>query len=106
MALSLAHHEAFGRTTAEAMATGIPVIGVNDGATPELITDGVSGRLIDGSHTALVNAMEDLLGDPERAARMGLAAREQAGGRWLAERMVEEVVAVFRSAMRSRTQAS
>ncbi len=104
-ALSLAHHEAFGRTTAEAMATGIPVIGLNDGATPELITDGVSGRLIDGSHTALVNAMEDLLGDPERAARMGLAAREQAGGRWLAERMVEEVVTVFRSVTRSRTHA-
>ena len=37
--------EAFGRTTAESMLLGRPVIGTNTGGTPELIEDGVNGFL-------------------------------------------------------------
>jgi glycosyltransferase involved in cell wall biosynthesis len=37
--------EAFGRVTFEYMAVGLPVIGANSGATPELIRDGRTGYL-------------------------------------------------------------
>jgi len=40
-----ARSEAFGRTTAEPMIIGTPVVGSNSGGTAELITDGVTGLL-------------------------------------------------------------
>jgi glycosyltransferase involved in cell wall biosynthesis len=38
-------HEALGLTTVEALACGTPVAGARSGATPELVTDGVTGAL-------------------------------------------------------------
>jgi len=38
-------HEGFGRVLVEAMASGIPIVGVNSGATPELLQDGKWGVL-------------------------------------------------------------
>ena len=39
-------NEPFGRVVIEAMAAGIPVIGVNTGGPKEIIQDGISGYLI------------------------------------------------------------
>lgn len=38
--------ESFGRVIIEAMATGVPVVGVNVGGIPEIIQDGVTGFLV------------------------------------------------------------
>jgi glycosyltransferase involved in cell wall biosynthesis len=38
--------ESFGIGTAEALLLGVPVLGYNDGATPELV-DKISGVLVD-----------------------------------------------------------
>lgn len=48
--LNLSVQETFGKTTAEAIATGTPVIGYNSTATPELIGNGC-GEVIDLSAT-------------------------------------------------------
>ena len=45
-ALLVPSSEAFGRVTIEAMAVGVPVIGVNKGATKEIIQDGVTGYIV------------------------------------------------------------
>ncbi|MBW4504704.1 MAG: glycosyltransferase [Scytonema hyalinum WJT4-NPBG1] len=39
-------YETFGRTTVEAMASGIPVVTVNSGAVSEYVIDGVNGYLV------------------------------------------------------------
>jgi glycosyltransferase involved in cell wall biosynthesis len=52
--------EAFGRTTAEAMALGIPIIGRNSGGTAELIEHGKDGLLFGGSEEELATQMNEV----------------------------------------------
>lgn len=60
----------------EAMAMQLPVISSRVMGVPELIEDGVSGRLIrPGSSDDLVGALSQLLGDPDLRRRLGQAAR-------------------------------
>lgn len=42
--------EAFGRVTVEAMKKGKPVVGANGGATPEIISDGVNGKIYESGN--------------------------------------------------------
>ncbi|MEN3279598.1 MAG: hypothetical protein V7607_738 [Solirubrobacteraceae bacterium] len=68
--------EGFGLTTAEALATGTPVIGTPAGATPELLTP-IDPALVsrDTSAAALADAVTRMLADRERCARVRGAAR-------------------------------
>ena len=68
--------EGFGFVFAEAMAYGLPVIGGNCDATPEVVADGVTGLLVDPTSTAAIEAAADrLLGDDDLRRRMGQAGR-------------------------------
>jgi glycosyltransferase involved in cell wall biosynthesis len=71
--------EGFGFPASEAMSCGLPVIANAAGALPEVVgTDGAAGRLVPPRDpAALAAAVQDLLSDPERLARMGLAARQR-----------------------------
>lgn len=60
----------------EAQLLGRPVVARAVGGVPELVEDGVSGRL-GATDAELVAAVEALLADPERAAAMGARARER-----------------------------
>lgn len=68
--------EPWGLVYVEAAQFGLPVVALNDWALPDIVADGVTGRLVP-SPTAelLAGALEDVLGDPERAAKMGSAAQ-------------------------------
>ncbi|WP_270939392.1 glycosyltransferase family 4 protein, partial [Falsiroseomonas oryzae] len=67
----------------EANACGRPVIGGRAGGTPEVVTDGVNGLLVDGEDSdAIAAAVLRVLDDPALAARLaagGLAAARDAG---------------------------
>ena len=68
--------EGFGIVYLEAMAHGKPVVGPRVGAPAEFIRDGEHGLLVDpASASEVADALIELLGDPERARRMGEAAR-------------------------------
>lgn len=68
--------ETFGRVVAEAFEAGTPVVTARSGALPEAVEDGRSGLLVDpGDPDALAAAIGEITADPQRAARMGLAAR-------------------------------
>ena len=68
--------EGFGLVFLEAMACGKAVIGGAHGGTPEVIEDGISGLLVPhGDLDALQRAIESLLSDPGRAAKMGERGR-------------------------------
>lgn len=73
------HSETFGLVALEAAASGIPVIARATGGLREAVLDGETGVLISGDDPQVwATAISDLLGDGERVARMGTAARKHA----------------------------
>lgn len=72
-------HEGFGRVIVEAMGCGIPVVAFAVGGIPEVMHDGVQGRLVrPGDETALITALHDLLDDGELRRSMGESGRRRA----------------------------
>lgn len=68
--------EGYGMSVVEAMGQGLPVIATNISALPELVRDGVTGRLVPpDDEDALFEAMRALMEDPGLRARMGAAGR-------------------------------
>ncbi len=62
----------------EAMACGVPVVTTRYAALPELVPDGVAGRLIDpGDEDQLAAALTELLGDEPLRRRLGEGARQR-----------------------------
>lgn len=71
-------YEPFGSAFLEAMGYGLPCIASATCAMPEIVADGVTGRLVaPGDHEALAAALAGLLTDPAAALRMGAAGRER-----------------------------
>ena len=67
--------EGISNTILEAMATGLPVIASDIGGNPELVQEGVTGKLIPvGDALALADAIESLSTDTALRERMGRAA--------------------------------
>ncbi|OJU39795.1 MAG: glycosyl transferase family 1 [Microbacterium sp. 69-10] len=86
-------YEPLGIVNLEAMACGAAVVGTRTGGIPEVVADGVTGRIVpieqlqDGTGTPvdperfvsdLAAALTEVTGDPERAAEYGAAGRERA----------------------------
>jgi len=68
--------EGLGRVLLEAAAAGKPVVSTLTTGVVDAVIDGVTGVLVPpGDAPALARATAELLSDPERAARMGRAAR-------------------------------
>jgi mannosyltransferase len=71
--------EGFGLTPLEAMASGTAVVATRTGAAPLLVGDGETGLLVPpGDSDALTAAIDALLGDPDRLARMADAGLAKA----------------------------
>lgn len=71
--------ESFGMCALEAMATGIPVVATCSGALPEIVLDGVYGRVIPcGDEIAMANAISDYAKNDELRSRHGARARSVA----------------------------
>ena len=73
------HEEAFGNVFAEALACGLPVIGSNIGAIPDLVQHGENGILVRaGDCAAIAAAVRELGDDPSRRAAIALRNRARA----------------------------
>jgi len=73
------YEEAFGNVFAEALSSGLPVIGSNIGAIPELVEHGENGILVSpGDSAAIALAVRELGDDPARRAAIALRNRARA----------------------------
>jgi glycosyltransferase involved in cell wall biosynthesis len=64
------------------MAAGCPVVGANRGGIPDIVTDGVNGRLYEPDQPAsLITAVQGLLGDQTTRSQLRQEARQEAE-RW------------------------
>jgi glycosyltransferase involved in cell wall biosynthesis len=71
--------EALPLSILEAMAAGLPVVATAVGGIPEVVEDGVNGRLIPVKDArALATAVVDVLSNPALAEQLGLAGRTRA----------------------------
>lgn len=98
--------EGFGLAAAEPMALGISVIASRVGALPELIEDGVTGRLVPpGDEEALARVLRELLEAPEMRRRLGAAAREHVARELSIERTLSQLVPLLESPFREQAGA-
>lgn len=90
--------EPFGLVFIEAMATGTPVLGIDNGGTPEVVEDGVTGLLSPlGDDAALAANLLRLVDDPDLRRRMGEAGRARVASLFSAERMADDIAAIYGS---------
>ncbi|WP_053662184.1 glycogen synthase [Streptomyces sp. MMG1121] len=76
-------YEPLGIVNLEAMACGTPVVASRVGGIPEVVADGGTGLLVDvddGFEPGLARALDEVLGDPAAARRLGEAGRVRAAG--------------------------
>ncbi|WP_168698370.1 D-inositol-3-phosphate glycosyltransferase [Gordonia paraffinivorans] len=95
------HSESFGLVAIEAQACGTPVIAANVGGLGVAVDDGRTGVLVDGHDVGdWTNALEKLLGQPDRLAELARNARAHAE-RFSWEHTVDGLIESYRHAMRS-----
>lgn len=83
--------EGFGLVVAEAMSAGTPVVATRATNFPEILSDGVEGRLAQVADAdSLGSILIDLSRSPETRERMGKAAAVRADREFDVERMLDE----------------
>ncbi len=87
------------RAVREALACGLPVVTSRRGILPELVRDGITGRSVEESVSALAGALLDLERDEALRRKMSEAARRDACDRFDLRKQVETVRATYRSAL-------
>jgi glycosyltransferase involved in cell wall biosynthesis len=86
--------EQFGRVIIEAQACGIPVIGSDSGAIPEVV--GQAGHIVqERSPRALGRAIRQLAANPDECARLGALGRVQVETHFTWERVAERMHCIY-----------
>jgi starch synthase len=100
-------YEPLGIVNLEAMACATPVVASAVGGIPEVVDDGVTGRLVGYDETDpaaferdLAEAIENVLADPDVARRMGEAGRERAVREFGWDAIARRTVAVYEEILR------
>lgn len=84
------------RVAVEFFSVGTPVVAFPTGALPEIIQDGVTGRIAkDKSAEALAEILEWMLESPERIAEFGKNARQQSLERFDPNKLLEQTLSVY-----------
>jgi glycosyltransferase involved in cell wall biosynthesis len=70
--------EGLGVSLLEAARSGLPLVATNVGGIPEIVRDGVTGRLVPPADSAAIaDALDYMLQHPAEAAKLGKKARER-----------------------------
>ncbi len=88
--------EGISNTLLEAMATGLPVVATDVGGNPELVEDGVNGRLVPkGDPAAITACLQEFAGDRKLGTTMGEAGLEKVRSQFKWDKTVEQYVSVY-----------
>ena len=94
--------EPFGQVIVEGMAAGKPVVATRGGGVPEIVEDGVTGRLVPMNDVPeMVGAVLDLLSDPDAACAMGQAGYRRVQERFTIEHSIQRVESIYDSILGS-----
>ena len=100
-------NEGISNTILEAMATGLPVVAGRVGGNPELVVDGVTGRLYDPADPAgLEQALLPYLTDPALRQAHGAAGRDRVVQNFSLDAMVQRYLALYDELARPPIAAS
>jgi glycosyltransferase involved in cell wall biosynthesis len=89
--------EGLGVSLLETAACGVPIVAARAGGIPEIVHDGLNGRLIEpGDSRALADDLNELLDRPEQRREFGAAGRRLVLERFSVERMVAGNFEVYR----------
>ena len=106
-------YEPLGIVNLEAMACETAVVATATGGIPEVVVDGETGRLVpieqatDGTGTPLdpeqyvadfAAALNEVVGDPDRARTMGRAGRQRAIDAFSWDAIAQQTLAIYREA--------
>ncbi|HKP92035.1 MAG TPA: glycosyltransferase [Thermoleophilaceae bacterium] len=91
----------------EYMDAGLPIVATRVGGMPDLIDDGVHGRLVEpGDAEGIAAAVVDLLRDGERARAMGERARERRRAEFDLDGTVRTLESMYERLVAERGRAS
>ncbi|MEK9499412.1 glycosyltransferase family 4 protein [Gemmatimonadota bacterium DH-20] len=93
--------DALGIVLLEALKCGLPVVAKDSGSQAELVKDGLNGMLLanDAPRSALAEALERMLSNPEQLASMGRASLSIAEKIWDRDQLASRLLAVLQSAV-------
>ncbi len=84
----------------EAMSCGLPVLSTRVSGIPELIDDGLTGRLTEpGDAPALAAALRELIADKTLRDRLGAAGEDRLRADFAMERGIDRLMEKFQSAV-------
>ncbi len=88
--------EPFGLTILEAFSQGLPVVTTNNGAQPEILTDGCQGLLVPPADPqALADALRRIITDAQLRAEMGREARKAFGTRFSYQNFYNKIMQIY-----------
>jgi glycosyltransferase involved in cell wall biosynthesis len=85
--------EPFGLVMIEAMACGTPVLAFRNGSVPEIVEDGITGKIVDSEEEA-IKSIQPLLSLDRRGVRRRFEER------FSAQRMAKDYLTVYRELLR------
>jgi len=90
----------------EGMAMAKPIVASAVNGVPELIQDGVTGRLVPREDpSALAKAVEEVLADPAAAAELGRAARRRVEQRYSTEEWIRRLESFYERLLTSEERS-
>jgi glycosyltransferase involved in cell wall biosynthesis len=98
--------ESFPNALMESMAYAVPVVATAVGGVPELVEDGIHGRLVPyGDPAAMAEAIAWMIEHPNERRLMGEKGRQRIAGQFSTERMVSETQAAYQELLSRRGRA-
>lgn len=89
--------ESFGRVFIEAMAAGVPVVGVNQGGALEMVKDGINGYLVPvGNTQEAAERIADLVDSVELRSTFGRRGRELVTQKYSLDLLCEQMISLYR----------
>lgn len=98
--------EAFGRIAAESQACGTPVVAFDSGGIPEVVRDGLGGRVVPRrDDAALASALRELIVDAQARRRASEGGRAHVQANFDQRQVAGHYIDLYRRSLRSRPHA-